>query len=435
MASCLLKVAVYVAVHLCCASVSADQYPGRASPTLEDICSHPPAPSGSLDNQTLSLNSSRYTVASGSRCLVENVQHLTIRGNPNTTTIECERAPGKITSTIFSFINVTALTVENVHFEGCGASLSGEDTKYLKNESLRRFGPGQAVVFLCNHCLDLTLVNVRFSNNTGYAFVGLNLRGKSVLDGVQVLGEDDEHRLPDDPLCNQTGLEYVCSGRGGVLLFGESNFDANLPTMEVVLNNSVFDTNRSPLFNSSISGDVIDQRKACIGELFEDFLTPWSAKNFGPLYGVSALTIAHLQSSFKAHVSVLSSNFTNNHGECFGAILVLFQTVSSDMGSQTIQGCTFVANSPVIIPRYESKLYLGSDVTVYMQYREHVTSQCITITDSFFEDFNNNLESVSIAVANFPLTEGKLNHPLFDVKKFVASKKKEAILWKQTLRL
>ena len=184
----------------------------------------------SLSNYKLTLNDSSYQVNTArSQCLVQDVYNLTIAGGSNTT-IYCDRSLNGVSSTVFSFVNVSSLTIENIHFVGCGGILN--DLKYSANSSFFYFGPGQAAALVCNHCNHLLLTNVTFSNNTGYAFVGINLFNNSILDGVQFLGKDDVLHTPADSVCNQTGHENICFKKGALLYFLDSPY--NISSEELV---------------------------------------------------------------------------------------------------------------------------------------------------------------------------------------------------------
>lgn len=373
---------------------------GKSLRSLEDIlCSNNSVP---LSNYTLWLNSSLYTVSSGRHCLVENAEHLTIRGNATglPTIIQCEREPENVSSVIFSFVNTTFLTIENIHFVGCGAPLTDGDLRYTAGNSSFYFGPGQAAALVCSHCSNLSLSNVKFSNSTGYAFAGINLFHNSVLDGVGILGEDDQHYSLDDPMCTQPGLDYLCLGRGILLMFTDSELD--ISSAGVVLNNSVFDG------NSYHGGSTANVSFFCVRNMFEEFIRKSDISN--PLPDVGALTIVYSQNKFAADVSILNSNFTNNCGRCFGAIFVLLHTQSADKGTQRIQGCRFIDNSvsPAMLPDKAAAMnYLGSDVTVYIQYEgDYVETLCLVMTDSFFKNLNSTL-TPSISVIHFPNTHGQ----------------------------
>lgn len=366
---------------------------------LDDLCSRD---SASLSHRTLLLSDSSYQMTSGGVCRVEDVQNLTVIGNADVTTIQCIRHLDNITSAAFSFINVTSLSIENVHFVGCGAALTGDDLKYMMDTSYYYFDIGQAAILLCNHCFNLFLSNVRFSNNTGYSFVGINLHGNSMLNDVQVLGEDDTPYSPDDPRCTRADQEYVCNDRGMLLFFTDSTLSPPPANAQLVVNNSIFSSNTLPWSNISSNSSQV----RCVWNTFENFISPWDLQTRHTLPDVGALMILYMQESFVANVTVLSTTFADNRGLCLGAVFILMHTTSASLTHQQIQNCTFLRNLPLAVPKNEAKNYFGCDVTAYMQYKgPYMEEECISITDSYLTGLNTT-ENPSISMVHFPDTYG-----------------------------
>lgn len=393
----LFELAVWLALLGSAYHIFATAGSGPSAP-LDDLCS---GDSASLSHRVLHLSNSSYQV-SGEVCRVENVQNLTVIGSDDVTTIQCIRHPDNITSTAFSFINVTSLSIQNIHFVGCGAALTQDDLKYMADTSYFYFKVGQAAILLCNHCFDLFVSNVRFSNNTGYSFVGINLHGNSRLNRVQVLGEDDTLYSPYDPRCTRPDLEFVCNSRGMLLFFTDSTLGSHLPPAQVVVSDSTFSSNTLPW--SNISSNSSQTR--CIRNTFGNFITTWDLETRNTLPDVGALMVAYTQESYKANVTILNSTFADNHGLCLGAIFTLMHTTSADLTHHRIQNCTFVRNSPLAVPMKEGKNYFGCDVTVYMQYRgPYVEGECISITDSYMTGLNTS-RTPSISMIHFPDTYG-----------------------------
>ena len=289
----------------------------------------------SLSNYKLTLNDSSYQVNTArSQCLVQDVYNLTIAGGSNTT-IYCDRSLNGVSSTVFSFVNVSSLSIENIHFVGCGGILNETDLKYSANSSFFYFGPGQAAALVCNHCNHLLLTNVTFSNNTGYAFVGINLFNNGILDGVQFLGKDDVLHTPADSVCSQTGYENICFKKGALLYFLDSSYNISSEEIEVnvLVVNSIFDANRYGFYETNES-DIINW---CVTNVFEEFVMLYRGDQiYGSLPDVGALTIVHTQTNFKANVTVKSTQFIDNHGICFGAVLVFYRILGPTFSDQTL---------------------------------------------------------------------------------------------------
>lgn len=368
---------------------------------LEELCNN----KARVGHHQVLLNSSCYEVPSGTHCTLVGAGNLVIRGPDNSkTTIRCLREdPNQISSAVFSFINATSLHLQNLHFEGCGASLEKED---LRDPFLSpHIGAGQTAALVCSHCSGLLLQNLTFSSTTGYAFVGINLYNESRLDQVQVLGGQGLPHPPlDDPACNQMGREYACRMRGVLLLHADSELSPVTSASETRLTDCLFEGNRFVPGNGT---NMSPYRAFCVRDVFEEFIHPRELEISGPLPDVGALTVAFLQTGFQARVSVINSTFSHNQGECFGAVFVLLTPHSADLGSQRIEGCRFINNSPSVVPQNAGKNYLGSDVTVYMEYKANYTEEeCLVIEKSFFRN-RYATQTPSITVVHFPDTQGQ----------------------------
>ena len=367
---------------------------GGISADMKDLCDG----MQSLDNSTIFLNETYY-IYSGIECRVEDVQNLKILGDPNVTTaIQCNA------SAIFSFVNVTSLSIEDVHFVGCGATLSDDDLRYIAETSSRLyFSTTQTAALLCSHCKDLSLRNVGFSNSVGYSFVGINLHGYSTLDGVQVVGDGEG----DSPECSEPGdkSNITCSNGGMLLFFADSDYmNGTLPSAEVVLSDSSFHSNSVWKGNLSTDWSWLH----CVKGVFETYIKTPDRQNTSVLPSVGALTIAYTQTQmWEANVQVLNSDFRDNHGLCFGAVFVLIHTSSVHLAHQQFDNCSFFWNSPRAVPEKDGKNYFGNDVTVYMQYigQHFMEGQCLSMTSNNMTSSNES-SSPSISVIHFPSTHG-----------------------------
>lgn len=366
--------------------------------SITDICN---ASSRSLDEETVNLTESE-TVSINGNCRVANVVHLTIQGSSELRpTIQCLRKQGTVSSTAFTFNNVSSLKIANVNFVGCGGILTKEDISNSSNSSVFFFGEGQAAVIFCSLCVNLSLVNVSFSDNTGYAFAGVNVLGDSILNGVHVYGKDDHHN-DTILLCTQPEYKHTCRYQGVLLLFVDSGEKTDNSTT-VQISNSVFDYN----YDAPIKKSETFTNVTCVKDIFDELISPFYFSN--PMPDVGALTIIQSQTLFKALVKVLNSNFTNNGGMCFGAVLVMFSIPSSSLGEQIFQNCHFSNNSPIFSPKHLGGSYIGNDITIYMQFYENYDSnKCISLIHSSFSmnEFPNMLRSTSITVTRFPITRG-----------------------------
>jgi hypothetical protein len=366
---------------------------------LHQLCN----PQESLNDRTLILSDTWYNVSDNTTCRVESVSNLTIRGNSSQSTVI-----GCSGSAIFSFFNVTSLSISNIHFVGCGDLMTEDDLNHLAESSY--FNGSQAATLLCNHCFDLHVDTVSFSGSLGYSFVGISLLGDSILDGVQVLGTSENHsHYVHDESCrlDDSGYATGCKSKGVLLFFADPRSVFSVSSANVVLENCYFYSNDIEWTDTSPNKSRCTYTQGS----FDDFLTPWEEEVPSALPIVGGLTIAQTQingeSVFPTNVSVRHSKFEDNHGLCFGAVFVLMHTWSVTTAQQHFENCTFLFNSPRIVPNNEGKNYFARDVTVFMKYRgQPGESRCLSITDSFFTSRNNEYRSPSLSVIHFPSTVG-----------------------------
>ena len=371
----------------------------KGNSSITSICNA----SSSLDHHTLHLRDENITI--NVNCRVENVVNLTLQGSSEQRpTIRCLRKQGTVSSTAFTFNNVSSLTIANVNFVGCGGILTKEDINNSSNSSMFFFGEGTAAVILCTFCYNLLFVNITFSDYTGYAFAGINLVGTSILNGIDVYGRHDDHLLYSAAICELPEYKYTCQYRGILLLFVDSSKEKN-DSSKVEVSNTVVDNNyyaTIEMFGKKYTS------LTCVNDVFDEFIEPFKF-NY-PLPDVGALTIIQNQKFFKVQVTVLNSNFSNNHGTCFGAVLAVLGIPSSLLGQQIFKNCHFSNNSPTFFPKNQGKNYIGLDITIFMQFsNESDNSQCFSLFNSSFytDEFDNKLRTASIAVTHFPLTHGK----------------------------
>ena len=364
--------------------------------SITDICNA----NRPLENKILNLTGDE-TLDINENCHVENAVNLTIQGLPEARpTIWCSRENGRASSTAFTFNNSYLLTIKNINFVGCGGILTKDDRKFFSDNSLFFFSEGQAAVILCTFCSNLSLVNVSFSINNGYAFAGVNLWGHSLLDGITVNGKDDPHLPFNATICEQPEFKYTCGVRGVLLLYLDSILKTKDST--VLIKSSSFDYNYYAL--SRTKKEFLSL--TCIDDVFNGFIDPFDKPY--PLPDVGALTVLQMQKSFKAYVNVLDSNFTNNLGLCYGAVLAVINTPSSSLGRLTFQNSHFYNNSPIWLPINQVQNYAAADITIHMQFlNESSKTQCISVINSSFTcSIDGKLESTCITVTHFLRSQG-----------------------------
>ena len=379
------------------AAAQGSEYSGKGSISL--VCAN------SSDNEVIHLPGDE-DVTLDDNCRINSVVNLTIEGSPeNRSTIRCTRQGAGIASVAFVFTNVTSLVIRNVNFEGCGGVLTEVDLAHYPSDCFFNFSAGHAAVVMCSFCTNLVLQNVTFTNNTGYAFAAISLIGNSLLDGVVIDGGNDPHLPYNSTMCTHPEYKYTCGFRGMLIIFVDSiqiTPQSNLSSVVQVIN-SIFNSNYDAPLESS--DDPI--RFQCIRDVFDEF---YLQKNNSDMPDVGALTIVYNQVNFKAHVDILDSNFTNNRGTCFGAVLVLFSLDQSSHGKQRFQNCNFFNNSPLIVPQGLGWSHIGADITLYMEfYGEGEKSDCISVLSSSFlsSKYFWELKFSSISMTHFPVTNGE----------------------------
>ena len=378
------------------AAAQGSEYSGKGSISL--LCAN------SSDNEVIHLPGDE-DVTLDDNCRINSVVNLTIEGSPeNRSTIRCTRQGAGIASVAFVFTNVTSLVIRNVNFEGCGGVLTEVDLAHYPSDCFFNFSAGHAAVVLCSFCTNLVLQNVTFTNNTGYAFTAISLIGNSLLDGVVIDGGNDPHLPYNSTTCThpEYKYKYTCGFGGMLIVFVDSNqITPHLSRVQVI--NSIFNSN----YNTPLESSDDSIRFQCIKNIFDDFYLQKSNSN---MPDVGALTIVYNQVNFRARVDILDSNFTNNRGICFGAVLVIFSLDQSSHGKQTFQNCNFFSNSPLIVPQGLGWSHIGADITLYMEfYGEGEKSDCISVLSSSFlsNKYFWELKYSSISMTHFPVTNGE----------------------------
>ena len=368
--------------------------------SITDICNA----SSSLENITLNLTGDE-TLNINENCHVENAFNLTIQGLPEARpTIWCSRKNGRASSTAFTFNNTYLLTIKNINFVGCGGILTKDDKKSFNNSFWFFFSEGQAAVILCTFCSHLSLVNVSFSVNNGYAFAGINLWGHSLLDGITVNGKDDPHLPFNATMCEQPEFKYSCGGRGVLLMFVDSIMKTEDST--VLVNNSNFYYN---LYTVNKTSENLNS-STCSDDIFTVFKEPIYKSYTMP--DVGALTVLQIQTTFKAYVKVFNSKFANNHGLCYGAVLAVINTPSSLSGELMFQNCHFYNNSPIQIAMKLGQNHIAHDITIYMRFRNlSSNSHCVSLINSSFScSMDEKVKSTCITLTHFPGSQGENGH-------------------------
>ena len=251
------------------------------------------------NNLTLHLTQSNYILHNMTFCLIENVSNLKLKGvgSDGKSSIKCQLQHGSTTG--FGFVNISSVTLENLEFIGCGATITKSAVAFF-NDTHPHLGYKQKALLVFNHCHNITIQHVNITNYIGYAIFMLNPLNSSLMNHVRVTvgtaGASD---------CTDSSM-FGCAGSGIFVMFKDTqqtspdmepvNFILSHYNLELNLNNI---PNVPPL--TLIGHDIC---------------------NF-PVIGAGGLTVLFNQ-SFLARFSSQSGNCSDNGGTVIGNILVIF---------------------------------------------------------------------------------------------------------------
>ena len=255
-------------------------------------------------NSIVYLSSSfNHTILPGHFCLLAHLSNVTITsdGSNNIAHIACHNTTAPTTG--FGFVNMTHLTLNNLHFSGCGGSLSSESLSSI-NKSKIYFPPGQTGVLVFNHCHDLTMHDVSVDGGYfGYAMIAVNVYGNVNISDVTVA---------NSVVCTEEELKYssiICSGSGMLFMF----IEAQQFITDTTNSNHTFLNNVRLLHNTnhftSISPLTLLQSKV-------------------PVFGAGGLTVIFSEKGYhNGQFTVESSGIFKNSGLSGGCLVVYLNTI------------------------------------------------------------------------------------------------------------
>ena len=166
------------------------------------------------NNLTLHLTQSNYILHNMTFCVIENVSRVTLKGvrSDVKSSIKCQLQHNSTTG--FSFVNISSVTLENLEFTGCGATITKSAVIFF-NDTHPHLGYKQKALLVFNHCHNITIQHVNITNYIGYAIFMLNLLNSSLLNHVRVtLGTGANY-------CNDSGM-FACAGSGIFVMFKDT---------------------------------------------------------------------------------------------------------------------------------------------------------------------------------------------------------------------
>ena len=267
---------------------------------------------------TLTLNSScTHKITLNSTCVVSIADFITINSSSSAiASVVCIlQDPTDPHPTVAFGFTDTKVTMSNIVFEGCGASLKGFHQHFIGqiNSSNLHFSADNSAFFIfVNTAVDLTGISIR--NNYGFAVIGINLQSSNLVNLT---------------ITNNTGIVLSSEnkpsiGSGVIILF--INSTRRNVTVELVGCNFLenYDYNKDDI------GLCIAPR--CL-ESYDSRRIPNAA----------ALTIMSYEDDNYILVNVLQSKFRHNFGTLSAALMILILN-STKTSVKLDQGCVFESN-------------------------------------------------------------------------------------------
>ena len=184
------------------------------------------------NNLTFHLTQSNYILHNMTFCLVENVSNVTLKGvrSDGKSSIKCQLQHD---STIgFGFVNISSVTLENLEFTGCGATITKSAVAFF-NDTHPHLGYKQKALLVFNHCHNITIQHVNIINYIGYAIFMLNPLNSSLLTHVKVtLGSAGAMYCKDSDM-------FACAGSGIFVMFKDTQKTSpDMAPVNVILSQS-----------------------------------------------------------------------------------------------------------------------------------------------------------------------------------------------------
>ena len=166
------------------------------------------------NNLTLHLTQSNYILHNMTFCLIENVSNVTLKGvgSDGKSSIKCQLQ--HYSTTGFGFVNISSVTLENLEFTGCGATITKSAVTFF-NDTHPHLGYKQKALLVFNHCHNITIQHVNITNYIGYAIFMLNPLNSSLLIHVQVRAGTG------GMYCNDSDM-FACAGSGIFVMFKDT---------------------------------------------------------------------------------------------------------------------------------------------------------------------------------------------------------------------
>ena len=368
---------------------------------MDILCNGRDGSTNITNNTNLRLSAGTpYTIAPGSLCLIDYIHDLTIEGNSTDSPAIVRCLPGSDGSSNsgFVFTNAHRTTLANLIIEDCGAVM---DTGVLDlgKSSLFHFNPGEATALVYRDCYNISLVSVKIMDYSGRALIAIDVFGDSLLDTVVI--SDDSVTVYN--VCHIDGKSKdTCKGSGMVWMYTNTGEVSVNITVDIV--NSTFANNTGFLeisYNRSfVCGDLL--ANSLYSEVV-DYSRPINIPSAG------AVTFLFQQHSY-VQANIIDSDFLNNRGMCYGAILAIYLS-EAEYNSLSFSGCNFSNNTQFLSNfSYQSGRYFGSTITLLVKYLGNysIGSKCFSIVNSDFiaGDEVSATATAQLSLTQFPASRG-----------------------------
>ena len=166
------------------------------------------------NNLTLHLTQSNYILHNMTFCIIENVSNVTLKGvrSDGKSSIKCQLQHDSTTG--FGFVNISSVTLENLEFTGCGATITKSAVTFF-NDTHPHLGYKQKALLVFNHCHNITIQDVNITNYIGYVIFMLNPLNSSLMNHVKVRAGTG------GMYCNDSVM-FACAGSGIFVMFKDT---------------------------------------------------------------------------------------------------------------------------------------------------------------------------------------------------------------------
>ena len=162
-------------------------------------------------NTTVIFSPGDHTVDGDVSVVITNASNIALDGNGSS--IRCAR--GREVG--FVFIEITNVSISNLHLHHCGAFLPSKDLKILAYARLTRYFKADASPSLyVSHVTDITISKVYIYNSTGAGLLGLNVMGNSSISHSTF--------IENNPNCRLRFTNTISGAQKAVLFIYDSQF-------------------------------------------------------------------------------------------------------------------------------------------------------------------------------------------------------------------